>query len=152
MIPDAKQSSVNRALRETFGTESIDDISKLAGGLSTALVYRIVVRGKPYVLRLMRQDVLGNPENQFSCLQIAAAAGIAPRVLHANLDDRLLISDFVETRPYPDNIALLVAETLRRLHTLPGLPRAASATGYFGTIDRFIRSFEAAGSPTATAR
>jgi thiamine kinase-like enzyme len=145
VIPEPKQAAVAHALRETFGTETIDDISALTGGLSTALVCRIVVRGKPYVLRLMRHDVLGNPANQFTCLQIAAGAGIAPQVLYANRADWVLISDFVDARPYPDNIAQLVAATLRRLHTLRGFPRIASATNYFGTIDRFIGAFRATG-------
>ena len=52
MIPDEKQSAVTRALHEAFGANEFEGIRPLTGGLSTALVFRIVVRGTPYLLRL----------------------------------------------------------------------------------------------------
>ena len=97
MIPEAKQPAVAHALGEAFGVNRFEDIRLLTGGLTTALVFRIVVRGNPYLLRLiMRTDALNDPTRQFACMKIAAEAGIAPRIRYANVEDGVLITDFIE--------------------------------------------------------
>jgi len=53
LIPEAKKDAVACALRETFGVTGYDDIQMMTAGLSVALVFRIVVRGQPYLLRLV---------------------------------------------------------------------------------------------------
>ena len=58
MIPAAKQALVDRALQAVFGTTHLDAIEPLAGGLSTALVFRIVVGGRAALLRVIMRDVL----------------------------------------------------------------------------------------------
>jgi len=133
---------VAHALHEAFGVHEFEDIRLLTGGLTTALVFRIVVRGNPYLLRLiMRTDALGDPTRQFACMKIAAEAGIAPRIWYANGEDRFLISDFVETRPLPEDPLPLIAPAIRRIHSLPHFSKAMD---YLDTIDGFIRRFQAA--------
>ena len=53
MIPEEKNAGVSRALRETFGVTEFEDIHKMTTGLSSDLVFRIVVHGSPYLLRIM---------------------------------------------------------------------------------------------------
>jgi hypothetical protein len=43
MIPETKHAAVARALREAFGVSEFEDIRILTTGLSSALVFRIVV-------------------------------------------------------------------------------------------------------------
>ena len=50
MIPEAKQSTVTRALQAAFGRNEYEDIRLLTDGLSTAFAYKIVVRKNPYLL------------------------------------------------------------------------------------------------------
>src|SRR4051812_10347948 len=110
MIPEEKQPAVARALSEAFGVTEFEEISLLTGGMSTALVYRIVVQGSPYLLRLiMRTDAMADPTRQFATMKAAEEAGIAPRMLVANVEDRLMIAEFVEARPFPDDMALRLA-------------------------------------------
>ncbi len=52
MIPEAKQPAVARALKEAFGVTELEDIRMMTAGLSPALVFRIVLRGCPYLLRV----------------------------------------------------------------------------------------------------
>ena len=144
MIPEAKQAAVARALREAFTVEKYDDIRPLTAGMSSALVFRIVVRGNPYLLRLIMPGALGDPVTEFACMQAAAAAGVAPRVRYANTTDRLLITDFVEAKPYPDDLPMRIAPVLRRLHSLPQFPKPRVVKTYFDAIDGFIRRFQAA--------
>ena len=144
MIPESKQTAVSRALDEAFGVREIDDIRLLTGGLSTAQVFRIVVRNKRYLLRLtMPGAPAGDPAGQLASLQTAAEAGIAPHMWYVNAEDGILIADFVEARPYPADMDLLVAQTLARVHSLRGFqkPRVGS---YFDAMDRLVSAFRAA--------
>lgn len=124
MIPETKQAAVSRALTETFGAPDFDDLTPLTAGLSTALVFRIVVQGQAYLLRLVMPGATpgGVPARQFACMTTAADAGVAPRVLYTSVDDELLLSDFVDRKPYPQDAAVRVAAALRRLHSVEGFP------------------------------
>jgi len=55
MIPEAKNAAVARALRETFGVSEFEDVRMLTAGLSSALIFRIVVKRSPYLLRIITQ-------------------------------------------------------------------------------------------------
>lgn len=140
MIPETKQAAVARALRQAFGADEFEDIRALSGGLSTALVFRIVVRGQPYLLRLiMLTDAMHDPTRQFACMNIAAEAGIAPRVWYASIEDRVSVTDFVDAKPRPENPTPLIADAIRKVHSLPAFPKLMN---YFDTLDGFIRRFQ----------
>jgi len=146
MIPEAKTAAVGRALQEAFGVNEFEDIRMLTAGLSTALVFRIVVRGCPYLLRIItRTDAMNDPTRQFACMKSAAAAGLAPRVWYTNREDRISITDFVEARPFPRTEALaLLPRTLRTLHALPPFPKMIVYRDYFEALDGYIQKFRAA--------
>ena len=85
MIPEEKSASVARALREAFGVSEFEEIRRITKGLSSDLVFRIVVHGAPFLLRVAtRIDERNDPKRQFACMKTAAEAGIAPRVLYVN--------------------------------------------------------------------
>ncbi|HKV81383.1 MAG TPA: phosphotransferase [Candidatus Sulfotelmatobacter sp.] len=146
MIPEAKSAAVARALRETFGVGEFEDIRMLTAGLSTALVFRMVVRGCPYLLRIItRTDAMNDPTRQFACMKSAAAAGLAPRVWYTSTEDRISITDFVDARPFPRTEALaLLPVTLKTLHALPPFPRMIVYRDYFDALDGYVRKFQAA--------
>lgn len=145
MIPETKQFAVSRGLQATFGVNDYEDIRLLTGGLSSALAFRITVRNNPYLLKIMREEVISNPAHEFACMQTAAEAGLAPRIWYANPVERILITDFVEARPLPGDAArvapTLVAPLIRRIHTLPNFPKTVN---YLNAIDGFIHRFQAA--------
>lgn len=145
MIPEEKKPAVERALRETFGVNSLEDIRKLTTGLSSALVFRIVVRGRPYLLRVItRTDQMSDPTRQFACMKSGAEAGLAPRVWYANVEDRLSITDFVEARPFSTAEALLrLPAALHALHALPPFPKMTIYPHYLDAIDAFVQKFQA---------
>ncbi len=143
MIPEAKNAGVTRALREAFDVSEFEDIRILTTGLSSALVFRIVVRGTPYLLRIItRSDAMSDPTRQFACMKSAAAAGLAPRVWYTSTEDRISITDFVDAQPFPMREALArLPVTIRALHTLPPFPRVVN---YLDAVDGFIQKFQAA--------
>jgi aminoglycoside phosphotransferase len=145
MIPEAKNDAVARALREAFGTTEFEDIRMLTAGLSPAHVFRIVVRGCPYLLRVVMDTGAatgpgrGDQTRNFANMNLAAEAGIAPRVWYTNTEDRVSITDFVDARPFPRTEALAgLPLTLQRLHALPSFLKPVNIIN----PDMFIRRFQ----------
>ena len=139
MILEAKQPAVTRALHAAFGVNEYEDIHLLTGGLSSALAFKIIVKGNPYFLKILRTEVISDPRNEFACMQTAAEAGI----WYANVEDRLLISDFVEAKPFPEEMLPLITPVIRKLHALPGFPRPTMGS-YFEAANGFVHRFQAA--------
>jgi len=137
MIPEEKNASVARALRETFGVTELENIRKMTKGLSSDLVFRIVVHGSPFLLRIMtRMD-------EITCMKAAAEAGLGPRILYCDTEDGIAIINFIEAVRFPPTRALvLLPRTLRRLHRLAPFPNAFN---YVTAHNGFIWRFRAAG-------
>src|SRR4051812_41980224 len=155
MIPEAKKAAVARALQETLGVSEFEDIRRLnTAKLTSAHVFRIVVRGHPYLLRVItRTDANTDPTRQFTCMKIAAEAGLAPRVLFTSVEDRVSLTDFLEARPLPAaEAAVHLAVTLQALHALSPFPRLVNDYDTAPTFllrpsalrDSFIQRFQAA--------
>src|SRR3954468_18907813 len=106
MFPQEKSEAVSRALRQAFGVTGIDDIQPITKGHTTALVFRIVLRGRPYLLRIIMRPT-EDPTRHYGCLRAAAEAGVAPQLWYANIEDRISITDFVEEVPFPPADALV---------------------------------------------
>jgi thiamine kinase-like enzyme len=143
MIPEIKLDAVKHALETTFGVSEFEDIRILTAGLTSAMVFRIVVQGNPYLLRIItRTDAMGDPTNQFANMKVAAEAGLAPRIWYMNAEDRISITDFVGVREFPMSEAKVkMPELLRRLHSLPPFHKPIN---YRNTIDGFLRKFQEA--------
>lgn len=152
MIPQEKIAAVTRGLHETFGLTAFEDIQKLTKGQTSALVFRIAVLGRPYLLRIIMR-AQEDPTRHFNCLRAAAEAGVAPRVLYASIEDGISITDFVEEVPLPRTDAVvLMPHVLRKLHALPPFPDARNdrnTTCMFlinkgAAVDEFVGKFRAA--------
>jgi aminoglycoside phosphotransferase (APT) family kinase protein len=110
-----RREHVHSALVAVFGAASIDAITPMTGGASTASTFRLEARGRRYVLRVEGEpSPLRNP-HQYVSMRIAAEAGIAPDIHYVDEAARIAVIDFIEQRP---------------LKTFPGGPRAlAQALG-----------------------
>ena len=53
MIPEEKNEAVTRGLREALGVTGFEDISRITRGQTSSLVFRIVVSGLPYLLKII---------------------------------------------------------------------------------------------------
>ena len=144
MIPESKQPAATRALRIAFGVNEYEELRLLSGGLSSAVAFKIIVRKNPYLLKILRAEIISDPAHEFACMQTAAEAGIAPRIWYANVEDRILITDFVESKPYPDDMALRMAATIRRLHALPHFPLPKMGNYFDAMNNGFVQRFQAA--------
>lgn len=140
MIPENKQDAVTKALQRAFNTDAFETIQPLTKGLSGALVFKITVHGMPYLLRIItRADTRDKPEYYFDCLQAAANAGLAPRIHYLNIEDRILITDYIEGQYFPVAKARIkMADTLRSLHALP---KFSYRLNFIEASDNFLQKF-----------
>ncbi len=127
-IPDAHREAVRAAISATFGSSPLDGSRQVLGGASGALTYRLEVVGRSYFLRVeTRRDALRNP-HQYTCMQAAADAGIAPALKHIDPEAGIAIMDFVSPRPladYPGGPSALAKDLgalVRRLQSTPAFP------------------------------
>lgn len=146
-IPEEKHAAVHRALEASFGDLPIEDMTLLAGGRSTALVYKLTVGGKQYVLRIMiHTDPLRDPLRAFSCMRMAADAGVAPKVWYANAEDGVSVTDYIESAPYAheyrnsDDFPAAIASVIARIHSLPPFP---TLINFMDGVDIIIKNFKA---------
>jgi aminoglycoside phosphotransferase (APT) family kinase protein len=153
MIPLEKSAAVARGLREAFGVTEFEEMRQITKGRTAALVFRIVVLGRPYLLRITPANRMLGPERQFTCMRVAADAGLAPHVWYASIEDQISITDFVEEARFPASEALVrMPAVLRALHALPPFPRGVDqfdTTCLFlmhpgPAVDGFIQKFQAA--------
>ena len=109
---------MTRGLREAFGVTEFEDISRITRGHTSSLVFRIIVRGSPYLLKIITRTE--DPTRHYTSMKAAAEAGLAPHVWYTNIEDRISITDFVEAEPLPVSEALVrLPALLRTLHALP---------------------------------
>jgi len=143
MIPREKSNAVARGLSQAFGTTTIDDVCRMTRGLSSDLVFRILVQGSPFLLRVMtRIDERNDPTRLFTAMKAATDTGLAPRVWYTNIEDGITIIDFVGTVPLSTSEALVrLPATLRRLHALPPFPEALN---YITAHKAFMWPFQSA--------
>lgn len=124
LIPDDKAAVVAKALKTAFGVDDPEDVQQLTKGLSSALIYRVLVGGRPYLLRVItRTDAMGDPAFYYRCMEVAAENGVAPGVRYMSVEDRVSITDFIEARPFSLAVARgLMPAALREMHALPKFP------------------------------
>ncbi len=70
MIPEDKLEAVTGAVREAFGVTEIEDVRMITKGQSGALVFRIIVRGAPFLLRLITRTADPTMGDHFNCMKI----------------------------------------------------------------------------------
>src|SRR5580658_7232240 len=149
MIPQEKIEAVTRGLREAFGVTEFEDISRITKGHTSSLVFRIIVRGSPYLLKIITRAE--DPTRHYTSMRAAAEAGLAPRVWYTNIEGKISITDFVEAQPLSVSEARVrLAASLRTLHSLAPFGRAPYNTTCTFLIDKwpimdgYLQKFQAA--------
>src|ERR1700743_1734764 len=162
-IPSARSEAAREALKHAFGTRPVQAVELVGGGITTALVLKIQVSDRSYLLRVEGEpSPLRNP-HQYEAMRIAAEAGIAPKIHHLDAASRVVIMDFIEPRPLRDfpgghlGLAQALGDLLKQLQTTPTFPHFVDypdivarlfahvrRTGLFadGLLDRHVERLE----------
>jgi aminoglycoside phosphotransferase (APT) family kinase protein len=115
---------------------STPTITRIAAGLSGAGVYRVEAAGQAFVLKISGEaEPLAGWRRKLHIQQLAANAGLAPRVIHGDEARRAVVSAFVVDRSFPafyrnprthEAALAQLGRTVRRVHELPLPPDADS--------------------------
>jgi hypothetical protein len=120
---------VHAALATAFGAAAVVEVAPVTGGIS-AFAFRVRTGGRNYLLRIEGPaSPLRNP-HQYASMQMAAEAGIAPKISYLNEAGRVVIMDFVDKQPlraYPGGEAGLA----RALGSLLAQLQATRTFPYF---------------------
>jgi aminoglycoside phosphotransferase (APT) family kinase protein len=111
-------------------------ITTIAGGLSGAGVHRVDASGRTFVLKISTSDEsIDTWRARLEILRLAAGAGVAPQVIHADEARRAVLNVFVAGKPFVaaygdprtrDAAVDDLGRTLRRVHDLP-VPASADS-------------------------
>ena len=153
LIPPDKRGAVELALRSVRPGVELDAAERITGGASGAGVFRLRAGGETLLLRIEKgRDALNDPARQYICMRIAAAAGVAPAVLHADAEAGVALTAFIEAAPAEalDSGArlALLAEAIRRLHAAPLFPPLMP---YLDAMDSLAAGLAASGALPAEA-
>lgn len=140
MIPENKQLAVKKALQTAFATDEFGSIQQITIGLSSALIFKIVVHETPYLLRvIMRDDTMADPTYYFNCMKTAEGASLGPRIYYLNNEDRISITDFIIAKPFSIDVARKqIPQLLKQLHALSKFPFRIN---YFNAMEGFAEKF-----------
>ncbi|WP_411682385.1 phosphotransferase [Clostridium thailandense] len=137
MIPESKKIAVKNALQTALGVDNYDSIQPITIGLSNALTFRIVIKNKPYLMKIARTDELSATENHFAYMKAGAEMGIAPHVWCLSTEDKILITDFIEAKPFPINKAIeVMPKLISSLHKLPPFHKTIN---YLDSMDGIVQ-------------
>lgn len=110
-------------------------ITRIAAGLSGAGVYRVEADGQASVLKVSSEDdPLPDWRRRVHFQQLAANAGVAPRVLHVDEARRAVLSALIVDRSFPafyrdprthETALEQLGRVVRRVHQIPLPPDAA---------------------------
>lgn len=132
-------------------------ITRIAAGLSGAEVYRVEAAGQVFALKITSADEpVDGWRRKLHTLQAAAAANLAPRVVHADEARRAVLNAFIADRSFParygdprtrDAAIALLGRTVRRVHELPLPPGAepADPRGQLATVWSRLAGFAVPG-------
>jgi predicted Ser/Thr protein kinase len=117
-----------QATTSVLGATARPGIRPLTGGVSGAFVFLVETNGRRFVLRIEGpESPLRNP-HQYLSMRIAAEEGIAPRLHYLDVNNRVVMMDFIEDRPletYPDGslgLARAIGAMLKEQQSVPLFP------------------------------
>jgi aminoglycoside phosphotransferase (APT) family kinase protein len=148
LIPDDRRETARSAFTAAFGRAPLTALQPMTGGAS-ALIYRIEVAGRPYLLRLesFQRDSVRNPDRAYRCMRTAVEAGVAPALYHADAVAGVAIMDFVAGRSLSDypgkasGLARDLGDLLARLQATPAFPPVSNyLTALECLLDRLLAS------------
>src|ERR1700716_2396737 len=77
-----QRENVRSALVAVFGSDSVDAVTPVTGGITTASTFRLEARGRHYLLRVEGEpSPLRNP-HQYVSMRLATEGGVAPSIPH----------------------------------------------------------------------
>ena len=136
------------AVTAAFGARQVQSADRLTSGASAAALWRLKVDETDYVLRLdAPRNAVQDPSRHVACLRLAAEAGLAPPLLHADPVTGVTVSAFIAAEPANPPLTRLqrlkaTTEAVARLHSGPRFPDHGD---YLETLNGLLQAFAGRG-------
>ena len=144
-IPEHLREPVLAALAAAFGNAPVETHQPMTGGASGALALRVTVKGRPYVLRVeARRSPLRNP-HQYTCMRIAADAGVAPTLHYADTEAGVAIIDYIAEQPVRKHSLQDLASLVAKLHATSLFPAVGDYRNLIRRMLGYLRTGFTAG-------
>jgi hypothetical protein len=148
VIPEERRAVARTAIATAFGAAAATSVQRITQGGSGALIYRVEVHGRPYLLRLERKrDGFDEGGRGYRCMRAAAEAGIAPPLVAADAAAGFAVMEFREARSlfdYPSGRAALMRDLgalVARLQATEAFPAVGDYRAILtGMLDALIGS------------
>jgi hypothetical protein len=147
-IPADQRQLAEAALREAFGRSPITALEAVTGGVSGAATWRVEIGERSYLMRIEgKRSPLRNP-HQYSCMQIASDAGIAPALHYVDTERGVAIMAYVRQQPLGEfpggasGLAQGVGMLIARLQATPVFPQLAD---FLALLDRMVAYLSGSG-------
>jgi len=139
VVPAERMADVVRVLESALPGREIESAERMSWGFSGAGVFKIVARGQPYLLRLDNPTgPYSNAERQYANQRAAAEAGVAPALLHADVEARISLSRFVEATPFKGSRAEMMAALGGAVKKLHGTALFEEQIPYYAALDMIL--------------
>ena len=147
-IPEDRRDIARSGISAAFGRAQPTGLEQITHGASGALIYRLEVAGRPYLLRLeTKQDSLHDRARGYACMQTAAETGIAPPLHFADSSAGVAIMDLLPSQSlfeYPtgrDGLLRDLGALVARLQATPTFPAVADYPVIIGgMLDKLSKS------------
>lgn len=133
LVPETLHDSVQEALSAVYGRLAFECLGPVTGGASGALALRLRQGGRDRLMRVETGKMPMRNPHQYTCMETAAQAGVAPALHYVDAEAGVAVMDFVPTVPldqYPGG-----QEALAR--ALGALARDLQATAPFPELFDF---------------
>lgn len=129
-MPIEHERVMSSALSEVFNTTQAESVERLLKGMSSPGLYKISVEGNAYVVRFCNtKRSLEDKQRELDAMLSASKRGLAPKVIYSNLEDGLIIMDYIDpipTNPFSKDSLRLLGTGIRQIHEGPTFGRSAS--------------------------
>jgi hypothetical protein len=141
VVDDQVRETAATALGTAFGAGGVSEVRVVTGGASGAHAYRVTTSAGPHLLRIEGRRLPGRNPHQYACLELAAAAGIAPPIRYLDAEAGVVVMPFLDVRPIeelpggPAAAAGAAADLLGELHRLQPFPELGD---HLDNLDRLL--------------
>ena len=149
-LPSDRRELGRAALASCARGHDIGRVTRLKGGVSGALIFRVDTTQRSFALRMEPDRVaLEHRRRGFSCMTAAAAVGAAPRVFFADPTSGIAVMDFIDAKPIATHpggrggVARELGGLIARIQTTEPFPPLLD--GDKDTIASALRLLEASG-------
>ncbi len=130
-LPEDRRETVRAAIAAAFGRAQPSAMEQIGSGASGALICRLQVGERSFLLRLEHQRDDFDRRASYACMRTASDAGISPPLLHADATAGVAIMDFVPSQSlfdYPSGREGLMRDLgalVAKLQATPPFPATA---------------------------